>query len=122
VSATAFIKLSLAFQYLRIFQQPGTISRRFCLLITVLLGLWGFAFSIMAWFPCFPPRKYWDGLREGVCYGYGDPQSNIIAVHTALNMAFDLIILAIPIPLCFEKSSLVKSRIGMVVLLSLGFV
>ena len=59
---------------------------------------------------------------EGTCYGYGDPTSSIVAIHTGINMAFDLIILAIPIPLCFEKSSQVKSRIGMVVLLSLGFV
>jgi hypothetical protein len=68
--STALIKLSLLFQYLRAVDS-GRI-RIFCIALIVIISIWGFIYSFMAWFPCFPIRAYWDWtLTSAKCYAYG---------------------------------------------------
>ncbi|KAI8942357.1 hypothetical protein NX059_000433 [Plenodomus lindquistii] len=70
-TTTAFIKVSLLLQYLRIFRDG--VRRRVCFILLAIVIAWGSAFSFMAWVPCFPVSGFWD--RQTVpppkCYGFG---------------------------------------------------
>ena len=91
-----------------------------------MISIWGFVSSFMAFFPCFPVRDYWDTLTTSgdKCYAFGarSPGPLIAAFesHTGINMVFDVLVLAIPIPLYFEKDTPTKARRGLVVLLFMG--
>ncbi|KAH8885484.1 hypothetical protein GQ53DRAFT_695932, partial [Thozetella sp. PMI_491] len=124
ISSTTFVKLSLLCQYLRIYER-GTAIRLSCVFLIVTIGLWGAAFSFMAWVPCFPVSAYWDVSPDrppsGSCYGFGlTLERTTFVAHTSLNMVFDILVLAIPIPLYFDRSLPSKTRMGMLVLLMLG--
>lgn len=118
-SSTTFIKLSLLCQYLRIYE-PGTTTRRLCIILMIIIGLWGSAFMFMSWFPCFPVNKFWDLSSGGFCYGFGIAfDFQLYVVHNALNMVFDLMVLVMPIGLYFRKNTPLKTRLGMTGLLIL---
>ena len=120
MASTSFMKLSLLFQYLRI-AETGQLMRQFCWLLIFMVAAWGTAFSIMAFFPCFPVHKYWDLQTRGTCYGFGITYDRtIFVIHTAVNMVFDLVVLAIPIPIYFKRNTPLRAKLGMIALLMLG--
>ncbi len=108
LSATAFIKLSLLFQYLRLFAE-GSRSRKICIGLIYITSLWGLAFSFIGWFPCFPVSAYWNNPLGNQCYGYGVGFTNDTAFastyysHSATNSVLDLAVLFLPLPLLFKK-------------------
>lgn len=62
--ALCFVKLSIIFQYLRIF--PNRRFRRACfILISIIVGwtMWAF---LSALFACWPIHSFWDGSK-GTC-------------------------------------------------------
>ncbi|KAF2035620.1 hypothetical protein EK21DRAFT_54601 [Setomelanomma holmii] len=107
LTETAFIKISLLLQFLRIFK-AGAV-RWTCLTLLVLVSLWGLSFFIVGWFPCFPIRGAWNRNIGAKCYGFGlgDVQNFIIMfkIHSASNMTFDLAIFLTPLIL-FGKPNL----------------
>jgi len=115
------MKLSLLLQYLRIFDR-GTPVHRLCIGLSGLVILWGLGFSVMAWAPCFPVHAYWDlQPADAKCYGFGDGSNRTAYVlHTAINMLFDMVVLAIPATLYIGKIAQSKTRIGMLILLFMG--
>jgi len=123
VSSTALIKISLLFQYLRLYE-PRTALYRLCVILIVIVGLWGSAFSFIAWVPCFPVHLFWDailGQTAGTCYGFADTVDRTTYImHTASNMLFDILIFAIPMTLPFNNTASFKQRLGISVLLFLG--
>ena len=62
---------------------------------------------------------YWDRTMttEQSCFAYGslDPDifSGTYVSHTGINMALDLIVLAIPMPLYFNNATEWKTRIAL---------
>ena len=124
VGSTAYIKISLLFQYLRIFER-GTNIYRITQLTLVVIGLWGFFFIFMNWFSCFPsPAAFWNGTNKG-CYASFSPDLKIavrtIEAQGGSNAAWDIIVLAIAFRLLFEKDGPVNRK-GLLVLLSMGVV
>lgn len=124
VGSTAYIKISLLFQYLRIFER-GTTIYRITQLTLVVIGLWGFVFIFMNWFSCFPsPAAFWNGTNKG-CYASFSPDLKIavrtIEAQGGSNAAWDIIVLAIAFRLLFEKDGPVNRK-GLLVLLSMGVV
>jgi hypothetical protein len=124
VAATAFIKLSILFQYLRIFER-GTFVYRFTQVMAVVIGLWGFSFIFMGWFACFPsPAAFWNGTGKG-CYASFDSNTSVaiktIEGHSGANVGFDFIVLAIAFRLLWEKNGLVNRK-GVAMLLIMGLV
>jgi hypothetical protein len=122
--ATIFIKLSILFQYLRIFEK-GRI-RMLCLVMLIITGLWGFAFAFISWFPCFPVRAAWNKEIKGRCYGFMSDNALEFTLalesHASTNMLLDIIILVIPMVL-FRQPGLTKRQIwGMIGIFSLGAV
>ncbi|KAI1765676.1 hypothetical protein GGR53DRAFT_254977 [Hypoxylon sp. FL1150] len=125
VTSTALIKEALLLQYLRVFNK-GVMMRRLILVLIVLTGLWGFAYSFLAWVPCVPVRSFWN-LTQGEdvnCYGYGSqymrPFVATFISHAAINMTLDAIVLIIPIPLFFKDGTTTSTRMRLVGLLSMG--
>ncbi|KAH7025128.1 uncharacterized protein B0I36DRAFT_250640 [Microdochium trichocladiopsis] len=122
-SATAFIKLALLFQYLRVFER-GTKMYKLCIGTAVVTALWGIAFSILAWMPCHPVRDYWDVLSPNQCFGFGSKIPDAVmatyAAHTATNMVLDIIIIGIPCVLFFSPGSDRAQKTRLLVLLVMG--
>ncbi len=120
--STTFIKLSLLFQYLRVFE--GRRTRATCIVLIVLVSLWGLSYSIIAWVPCNPVHAFWDFTVDAVCWGYDSPDPVVFAAtynsHTALNMAFDIAVFLTPVPLYFKKNTPVNTRMALMALLVMG--
>jgi hypothetical protein len=122
VSSTAYIKISLLLQYLRVFQK-GTLTYRFTQFMLVLIGLWGFSFIFIGWFACFPsPAAFWNGTNKG-CYASFSPIPSVvigtIEGHSGSNVIFDLIVLSIPFRLLFIDDAPLKKK-GLMALLLMG--
>ncbi|KAF2102594.1 hypothetical protein NA57DRAFT_20821, partial [Rhizodiscina lignyota] len=122
VSSTAFIKISLLLQYLRVFE-AGTYTYRFTQCILVLVSLWGFAFLFISLFPCFPsPSAFWEMTYKG-CYGFASPNwvtlTNMIKGHSASNFCLDILVLLLAIRLQF-LSDVPSTRRAMTAVLFLG--
>ncbi|RYP08372.1 hypothetical protein DL764_001941 [Monosporascus ibericus] len=120
--STTFTKLCLLAQYIRMFDRANPL-RRLCWGFLFLTCIWGLAFIIIAIAPCFPISAFWH-RGEGTCYGFGSTEPHELAgtytAQTATNMILDLIVLAIPVPLYFQKSTPWKTRMGIGTLLLLG--
>jgi len=101
--------------------------RWICLGLLALISVWGIAFSIVGWFPCFPPRAYWKNelrLSGAKCYGFGlgDVQEfvDIYKAHSASNMAFDVAVFLTPLVLFGKPNLKPKSLIAMAGVFALG--
>ncbi|KAK0615354.1 hypothetical protein B0T17DRAFT_541680 [Bombardia bombarda] len=121
--STALIKISLLFQYLRVFDKG--VKRHICILTMVLIALWGTGYSILAWVPCVPVAAFWDfTITEKSCYGYGSTNVReflgVYQSHVAVNMIFDIIVFTLPIPLYFKKNTPTKTKLGLILLGALG--
>ncbi|KAK1993530.1 hypothetical protein LX36DRAFT_642928 [Colletotrichum falcatum] len=121
--STAFIKISLLFQYLRIYDQPS-FMRRACICALVFIILWAIPFTVLSWFPCYPVRAYWDWAVPATRWAYGSLDPKIFSVtyesHAAVNIALDMLVLVLPVPLYFQSSMPLKSRLGLLALLTMG--
>lgn len=131
LSAT-FIKLSILFQYLRLFAEtmpPGQyrshrIARILTMVLIALITLWGTAFSLLAIFSCDPIAKNWASSMKGRCIGWGSKEpAEFFAMfvgHSASNMTLDIIVLLAPLPFLRMLRLAGKSKIGLVTLFILG--
>ncbi|KAI8634107.1 hypothetical protein F5Y19DRAFT_199580 [Xylariaceae sp. FL1651] len=121
--STTLMKLCLLTQYLRLFHDSRR-ARNVCWFFIVLSGLWGLAFSAIALVPCVPLSGFWNWTQPARCYGFGSRVPNEIggtyAAHVATNVALDLTVLAIPIPLYFETFKKKKQRVGFSIMILLG--
>jgi hypothetical protein len=120
--STACIKMSLLFQYLRIYER-GSWTHLTTRIVLVLVGLWGFAYTFMSIFNCFPsPAAFWDRTNVG-CYGFASPDTDqlirMIVGHAASNFTFDLIVLLLAVLLQFEEDAATTRR-SLTLLLAVG--
>lgn len=120
--STAFVKLALLFQYLRIFKEGR--MRAITIVVMIVTALWGAAYTFMAIVPCFPIHKYWVLTIPGKCYGFGSLDASVFygmyASSAAMNMTLDLIVLAIPVPVYFSRDTPFKSKLGLTALFCMG--
>ncbi|KAL0930378.1 uncharacterized protein CTRU02_214453 [Colletotrichum truncatum] len=123
--STAFIKISLLFQYLRIFDTPCFL-RKACIATIVFIGLWATPYSILGWIPCYPIYAYWDWRFSATRWAYGSLDPHVFfgtyASHATVNVFLDLVVLAIPVPLYFRRHMPLKSKLGLLFLLTIGLV
>ncbi|KAK8109429.1 hypothetical protein PG999_007566 [Apiospora kogelbergensis] len=122
--STAFVKLSLLFQYLRIFESGG--MRMLCKVVMVITAAWGLAYSFMAIVPCFPIQKYWTLTLPGSCYAFGSLVPSVFyatyASSAAINMTLDIVVLCIPIPVYFGANTPFRSKMGLIGLFCMGII
>ncbi|KAH9905258.1 hypothetical protein F4778DRAFT_698996 [Xylariomycetidae sp. FL2044] len=122
VSSTALIKISLLFQYLRVFETRKL--RILCIVLLVTTALWGMAFSFLAWVPCIPLTSYFSFNSSANCYGFGSMRVNEF-YHTYVaqgttNTVLDALILAIPIPYYIKSNAPRRTKIGCAALFAIG--
>ncbi|KAI0886434.1 uncharacterized protein GGS22DRAFT_199708 [Annulohypoxylon maeteangense] len=122
--STTFIKISLLFQYLRVFQSGH--MRIMCIVMMAIIGLWGAGYSLMAWVPCIPVSGYWNLEMEARCYGFGSRNANEFyksyLSHTVVNTVLDMIVFTIPIPLYFQRDTIRRTKLGLAGVVSTGAV
>ena len=125
VCATTFIKLALLLQFLRSYAAWPRI-RRVIQASLIFTGLWGFSYAFIAWFPCLPIHKFWygDAIEEGHCWGFGafypDPFVATFVSQSAINMALDVVVLLLAVPLYFNEPRGSAGRLRLAGLLSMG--
>ncbi|KAH8660490.1 hypothetical protein BX600DRAFT_499645 [Xylariales sp. PMI_506] len=124
--STCFIKLALLIQYRRILQSTSNLHR-ITLVVIVITALWGFAYSFIAWVPCWPVSAYWDWSSEAVArWGFGSHDPNVFVAtyisHVASNLVLDIVVFAIPIPLYLNPELTHKSKLGLCGLFVLGLI
>lgn len=92
--AIIFCKLSIAVQYYRVFRTPA-LQRLLqgVFVFLVIYGLWAVLGTI---FTCYPVSKYWDFTVQG---GKCLDRNAITYANAGINIATDVVLLAIPIPL-----------------------
>ncbi|KAK1566070.1 uncharacterized protein LY79DRAFT_529490 [Colletotrichum navitas] len=121
--STALMKISLLFQYLRIYDQPSFI-RRACIFTLVVVAVWAIPYTVVSWIPCMPVQAYWDWSIPATRWAYGSLDAKVFSTtyesHAAVNIALDLLVLMLPVPLYFEPNMPLRSRLGLLVLLSMG--
>ncbi|EKG15959.1 hypothetical protein MPH_06925 [Macrophomina phaseolina MS6] len=122
---TACMKLSLLFQYCRLF--PRDVHQRMfrvCATLIAIVTIWGVTFLFLIIFACNPVDKSWHVTKEGKCIMFGDfHPTNAYAAYvsqTASNMFLDTVILIVPIPLLYKLRVGKRQKIGLIGLFSAG--
>jgi hypothetical protein len=119
---TTVVKVSLLLQFLRIFK-AGTM-RWVCIILITVVSLWGLAFFIIGWFPCFPVRGAWQRDISATCYGFGlgDVQEFILMFkfHSASNMVLDFAVFLTPMVIFKSPSLKTKNVLGIVGVFGFG--
>ncbi|EDU49410.1 conserved hypothetical protein [Pyrenophora tritici-repentis Pt-1C-BFP] len=96
-ASTALIKLSILFQYLRLFTEAAPsgsstqyrLARRLTWGLIAICAVWGCTFFLLALFPCRPIEKNWNPLLDGKCIGWGtkDPDKFYVAIGRMIAMS-----------------------------------
>lgn len=108
--ASGLIKAAMLLQLMRITMSGRAlhITLRLCLSLNIL---WCLAYSTIAWIPCIPIAKSWDGTKEGYCWGFGAASSNLrefwitLVTHAVTNTAGDGVILGLASLIMWHKKS-----------------
>ena len=123
---STFIKLALLFQYLRVFKK-GTRLYILSAITIIVVCAWGFSFTFLSWVPSIPIQAYWDWDipdSQVTRYGFGSHDVDTFVAtyltHAATNVALDLIIFTLPIPLYMEKGLQTRTRWALCGLFVLG--
>ncbi|KAB5575254.1 hypothetical protein GE09DRAFT_1215047 [Coniochaeta sp. 2T2.1] len=103
--SVATIKISLLFQFLRVFKKYSWQWWIAAATQAITCG-WGFAMLFIAIFPCLPrPDAWWNGTMKG-CYGLASPNQtvavNLILGHGASNLILDTVVFSLAFMLQFE--------------------
>lgn len=116
--ALGFVKLSLLFQYLRIFKK-GTWQYRASIVGIVLVSIFCLGCSIITWFPCAKISDAWNVFSptRGKCWGTeaSNPTATLMSI-TIINMFLDFYISVLPLHLFFRPDITWKTRVGLMFL------
>jgi hypothetical protein len=126
VGSAGYIKISLLFQYMRVFDK-GSNPYRIAQFMLVFMGLWTFGWVFTNWFSCFPtPANFWNGSGGKGCYGSFSnnipTRNRVIEAHSGVNTIQDFMILYLGFYLFSvkDKDGLPLNRKGLAVVLSMG--
>ncbi|KAH7069965.1 hypothetical protein BKA63DRAFT_494157 [Paraphoma chrysanthemicola] len=131
-ASTTFIKLSILFQYLRLFAENAPtmppknykLARRAVLSLITLCSIWGLTFFLLSIFPCSPVAKNWNPFLKGTCFGWGSKEPHkffaMFASHAASNTFLDILVLLVPLPFLRTMRLAGKSKAGFITLFTLG--
>ncbi|KAM0227112.1 hypothetical protein ACHAPO_011790 [Fusarium lateritium] len=86
------IKLSIAFQCLRIFITAK--ARRLFISLTVYFAVYGVLCLMLTVFTCYPVAKYWDDSIPGKCLD----NRALRYAFAGINIVNDIVILVAPMP------------------------
>lgn len=111
-----FTKLSLLTFYLGL--SPQRWWRIACWTSLVFVGLYTIVITVMLFVHCDPPRKAFDIMAEGTCINSG-----ILFIATAaFNIATDVLLFILPIPMIVRLRMGVFQKVGAIVVFAIGSV
>ncbi|KAE9573752.1 hypothetical protein CGMCC3_g10232 [Colletotrichum fructicola] len=109
------IKLSFLFQYYRIMAVPK--MRRIYAVAIVVVGAWAVSQLLIATFTCIPVEGFWDKTIKAYCI----PNQPQWYVNAAGNIATDVAVFALPLPIFWHLSLPRKQKLLLMGIFSLGF-
>lgn len=113
-SSFTFTKISILLQYLRIFDV--TKIRKLCyvqIVIVSVYGVWLFFSSILN---CVPIARNWDKTVQGKCL----PTTPLWLTNAALNIATDIIIVLLPMPVISSLTLPLKQKLWLAIVFAFG--
>ncbi|KAH8198208.1 hypothetical protein TruAng_007635 [Truncatella angustata] len=113
--AACFLKISILFQYRRIF--AGRTMQRLTLIGLIFETVWAVTLSFLLPLTCIPVAAFWDTSIEGHCLN----QLHIWYLMAAMNLATDFIIFGMPIPVINRLHLAKKQKIMLMLVFCLGF-
>ncbi|KAK8102427.1 hypothetical protein PG984_015573 [Apiospora sp. TS-2023a] len=114
----AFIKLSIAFQWIRLFV-PREAKNAFywtCLVVGWLNWLGNMTMMFLVAFGCQPTAKSWDRLLEGTCIA----EFPLAYAGAILNLVFDTVTLILPQRVIWSLQLNWRKRLGISLFFALG--
>ncbi|KAL4872595.1 hypothetical protein BDV12DRAFT_193317 [Aspergillus spectabilis] len=114
-ASLAFTKISLLFQYLRIFPN----YHRFCTTCHIVLALvtiyllWAIAGGFIN---CIPVAKFWDRELPGSCFNF----KAVWFFNSSFNIATDLMLLVLPMPLISKLMLPMRQKVALLAVFALG--
>ncbi|CAI6342283.1 unnamed protein product [Periconia digitata] len=124
LTCSGIVKMSLLFQYFRMFKQGK--SRIACQIVLGLVVLYTVTAFMQGWFPCFPANGFWDRLQtpRPKCWGLGyatiDGARMALYGFAATNMILDVIIFAIPMSVYWKPGIGRREIVALTALFALG--
>ncbi|KAL3470874.1 hypothetical protein BJX99DRAFT_250865 [Aspergillus californicus] len=107
-------KASIVFLYLRIFVTPKFIlAARIVLGVIVVYGLWT---VISAFLNCLPINSFWDTSIPGHCI----PKAFLWYFNGGLNIATDLAVLILPVPVLSHLRLPRRQKFGVILIFATG--
>ena len=114
--ANTSIKISILHFYVTIFRSSEAFLRVAYAVMAGVIAL-GVAAVISDFLTCRPLSKVWNPHESGVCE---NPTESLIAFSTC-NMATDLIIISLPLPMIWGLQMATRRKIGLTIIFALGF-
>ncbi|OLN96006.1 hypothetical protein CCHL11_07084 [Colletotrichum chlorophyti] len=109
------IKMSFLCQYYRILAVPR--MRRMYAVAMVIVGAWSTSQLFIASFQCLPVEGFWDKSVKARCI----PNQPQWYVNAAGNIATDIAILTLPLPIFWQLALPRKQKLILIGIFSLGF-
>ncbi|OJJ62062.1 hypothetical protein ASPSYDRAFT_76022 [Aspergillus sydowii CBS 593.65] len=113
-ASLAFTKISILFQYLRIFP-----SYRFCIICYIVLGvviLYATWAIVSGFVNCVPVAKFWDRKISGTCLSF----EAVWFFNASMNIATDLTLLILPMPLLSQLHLPRRQKVALLGVFALG--
>ncbi|CAJ2507640.1 Uu.00g088260.m01.CDS01 [Anthostomella pinea] len=115
--STALVKMSIVASYTRIWSTKGVLL--LCRTLLAALTVFGLTLFFGEIFECVPIKLSW-GVLDGD--GHCIDKTMFMFVTSSLNIAFDLLIFAIPVPLIRKLQIAKQQRIALTVVFTIGAV
>ncbi|KAL3465028.1 hypothetical protein BJX64DRAFT_285895 [Aspergillus heterothallicus] len=107
-------KAAIVFLYLRIFPtRKFVLAARVVLVVIVIYGLWT---VISAFLNCLPVNHFWDESVEGQCI----PKAFLWFFNAGMNIATDVAILILPIPVLSHLRLPRRQKVGVIFVFATG--
>ncbi len=115
-AANTSIKISIVDFYIKIFRSNKAFLTVAYAVIALVLAF-GFAVVVSDFLTCRPLSKAWDPVQPGVC----ENTTETLIALSSCNMAVDLIIILLPMPMVWGLQMATKRKIEITIIFSLGF-
>ncbi|KAF5521068.1 Satratoxin biosynthesis SC1 cluster protein 4 [Colletotrichum aenigma] len=113
--AICLVKISILFQYRRIF--ANEIMQKLTMGGLIFMGLWTFTLSILLPLVCYPVAKFWDDSIDGKCLDY----LTIWYAMAGVNLVSDFVIFSMPIPVIKSLQLPRRQKRMLLLVFGLGF-
>jgi hypothetical protein len=120
------LKVSIALTLLRLSVQRSYKRILYSTIVLVVLITTGCALTLIL--QCLPVEAAWDMTKQPPPFGTGtarcyslDTFKNLGLMNSAFNIATDVLFAALPIPLIWQLSLNVRTKVSLILILSLGW-